>query len=74
MSIHRLGSIAAGYSNSMDKIATQLRDPELVQNPARVAQFQISLYFATTGFQLASRTIQDLHREDQLLSEMLRDA
>lgn len=74
MSIQALGSIAAGYSQAMDRVSTQLKDPELVQNPARLAQFQISLYFATTGYQLASRTIQDLHREDQLLSEMLRDA
>lgn len=72
--IRHLGEIAAGYSDSMDAVSSRLSDPTLVTNTTRLAQFQIDLYNATTGYQLTARTIQDLHREDQLLSEMLRDA
>lgn len=74
MSIQKLGEIATGYSQSMDNISTRLADPTLIQDPARLAQFQIEMYFATTGYQLTSRTIQDIHREDNLLTELLRDA
>jgi hypothetical protein len=74
MSLQQLGNIAAGYSRSMTAISQKTADPTLVQSPERLAQFQIDLYYATTGYQLTSRVIQDLHREDQMLSEMLRDA
>jgi len=74
MGIEGLRSVAVGYSNTMDAVSQQLADPTLVQNPGRLAKFQVDLQFATTGYQLTARTIQDLHRENQLLSEMLRDA
>lgn len=75
MNIRSLGNYAAGYSKAMDNLAGRAaQDPTLVQDAGRLAQFQTEFFYAQSGFQLTSRTIQDLHREDQLLGEMLRDA
>mgnify|MGYP003346508290 CR=1 FL=1 len=70
-----LGQLASGYSRKMADLAYQAAtDPTIVEDPNQVAQFQIAMYNAQSGFQLASRSIQDLHKEDQILNEMLRDA
>ena len=75
MSLRALGNIAVGYSKAMDTLATRgTQDQQLLKDPGKLAQFQVQMFYAQSGFQLTSRTIQDIHREDQLLSEMLRDA
>lgn len=73
MSIDKLANVAAGYSRAMDSVAIQMTAPGVANDPALLAQFQVQLMEATNGFQLASRTIQTLHREDQTLADMLRD-
>ena len=74
MSIKQLTGFAVGYSKAMDTISSQAQDPTLVQDPARLAIFQQQMYYAQTGYTMTARAIQDMHREDQILSEMLRDA
>jgi hypothetical protein len=74
MSIRQLTNFAVGYSKAMDAISAQTQDPTLVQDPARLAIFQQQMYYAQTGYTMTARAIQDMHREDQVLSEMLRDA
>lgn len=74
MSIARLTMNAVGYSRAMDAISQQTEDPTLVQDPARLAIFQQQMFYAQTGYQMTARVIQDMHREDQTLAEMLRDA
>jgi hypothetical protein len=75
MSLRSLGNIAVGYSKAMDTLAVQgTQDKNLVKDAGKLAQFQIQMFYAQSGFQLTSRSIQDIHREDQILSEMLRDA
>ncbi|MCB0878648.1 MAG: hypothetical protein KDC46_06665 [Thermoleophilia bacterium] len=74
MSIAQLAGTAVGYSRAMDAIASQTQDPTLVQDPARLAIFQQQMYYAQTGYTLTARAMQDMHREDQVLGEMLRDA
>lgn len=74
MSIKQLTGFAVGYSQAMDAISSQAQDPTLVQDPARLAIFQQQMYYAQTGYTMTARAIQDMHREDQILSEMLRDA
>ena len=74
MSIARLAGYAVGYSRAMDAIASQAQDPTLVEDPARLAIFQQQMYYAQTGYTLTARAMQDMHREDQVLGEMLRDA
>lgn len=74
MSLARLAGYAVGYSKAMDAISQQTQDPTLVQDPARLAQFQQQMYYAQTGYTMTARAIQDMHREDQILGEMLRDA
>lgn len=74
MSIARLAGYAVGYSRAMDAISAQAQDPTLVQDPARLAVFQQQMYYAQTGYTLTARAMQDMHREDQVLNELLRDA
>jgi hypothetical protein len=74
MSIRQLTNYAVGYSKAMDAISAQSKDPSLIQDPARLAVFQQQMYYAQTGYSMTARTIQDMHREDQILAEMLRDA
>lgn len=74
MSIARLSQIGVGYSRKMDGISSQAANPKLIEDPAALIVFQQQLYYAQSGYQLTSRVMQDMHREDQLLSEMLRDA
>ena len=74
MSIRQLTNYAVGYSKAMDAISSQTQDPTLVQDPARLAIFQQQMYYAQTGYTMTARAIQDMHREDQVLNEMLRDA
>jgi len=74
MSLARLAGYAVGYSKAMDAISQQVQDPTLVQDPARMAQFQQQMYYAQTGYALSARAIQDMHKEDQVLQELLRDA
>lgn len=74
MSIKQLTGFAVGYSKAMDAISSQTQDPTLVQDPARLAIFQQQMYYAQTGYTMTARAIQDLHKEDQVLSDMLRDA
>lgn len=74
MSIRQLTNFAVGYSRSMDAISAQAQDPTLVQDPARLAIFQQQMYYAQTGYTMTARAMQDMHREDQILSELLRDA
>ena len=75
MSLDSLGNVAVGFSRSMDATAMKLQaHPEIVQDPAALARFNIELFNAQSGYQLASRTIQTIHKEDDMLSEMLRDA
>lgn len=70
-----LGQLASGYSRKMADLAYQAStDPTIVQDAAKASAFQIAMFNAQSGFQLASRSIQDLHKEDQILNEMLRDA
>ena len=44
------------------------------EDPARLAIFQQQLNYATQGYQLTARTIQNIQTEDKTLAEMLRDA
>lgn len=74
MSIRQLTNNAVGYSRAMDAISAQTEDPTLIQDPTRMAIFQQQLHYATTGYTMTARVIQDMHREDQVLNEMLRDA
>ncbi len=74
MSIVRLGGIAVGYSKAMDSITAQLRDPDLVNDPARLAIFNMQLDLAKNGYTFTARAIQDLTNEDKILAEMLREA
>ena len=74
MSLARLAGTAVGYSKAMDAIASQTADPTLVQDPARLAIFQQQMYYAQTGYTLTARAIQDMHKEDQVLADLLRDA
>jgi len=74
MSIAQLTSSAVGYSKAMDAISSQTADPTLVQDPARLAIFQQQMYYAQTGYTLTARTIQDMHQQDQILNELLRDS
>ena len=74
MSLIQQARIAAQWSDAMTNVAKRAANPETVENPALLAQFNVEMYNASTAYQLTVRTIQDLHREDQLLSELLRDA
>lgn len=74
MSIRQLGSVAAGYSQAMDNIGMRLQDPDIVKDPARLAMFNVEMFQATSAYEMTARTIQNLHREDQMLAELLRDA
>ena len=74
MSVKRLSNIAVGYSKAMDVISQQARDPTLVQDPARLAVFQQQMFYAQSGYSLTARAMQDMHREDNILNELLRDA
>lgn len=74
MSIAQLSTYAVNYSRAMDAISSQAKDPTLIQDPARLAMFQQQMYYAQSAYQLTSRAMQDMHREDQILGEMLRDA
>lgn len=75
MNLSTLGQLTSNYSRKMDDLAgIAATDPTLVQDPGRVANFQIEMMYAQSGFQLASRAIQDIHKEDQILNELLRDA
>jgi len=75
MSLRALGNIAVGYSKAMDTLAAHgTQDAEMLKDPGKLAQFQVQMFYAQSGYQLTSRTIQDMQKEDQILSEMLRDA
>lgn len=74
MSISRLTQNAVGYSRAMDAISSQTEDPTLIQDPARLAIFQQQMYYAQTGYTMTARAMQDMHQEDKILAEMLRDA
>lgn len=74
MSIQQIGNIAIGYSRSMDTVAARLQDPEVLKDPGKIAQLNIDMFFAQQGYAMSSKAIQDIHREDQVLTELLRDA
>lgn len=74
MSIQSLTNSAVGYSRAMDAISAQTADKTLVQDPARLAIFQQQMYYAQTGYTLTARAIQDMHQQDQILNELLRDS
>ncbi len=74
MSIARLAGYAVGYSKAMDAIASQAQDPTLVQDPARLAVFPAADVLRADRYTLTARAMQDMHREDQVLNELLRDA
>lgn len=74
MSIVDQANAAARWSQLMTDTARRAADPSTVRDPAKLAEFQIEMFNASSGYQLTARTIQDLHREDQILGEMLRDA
>jgi hypothetical protein len=75
MNLAQMGQHAAQFSNRMSQLAAQAAtDPTIVQDPQKVAQFSIDLFNAQSGFQLATRAIQTLNKEDQILNELLRDA
>mgnify|MGYP006281272553 CR=1 FL=1 len=70
-----VAQMASRYSQRMDNLKMlAATDPTIVEDPGKVADFQIEMMNAQQAFQLASRAIQDVHKEDQILSELLRDA
>ncbi len=73
-SVNHLAQIAAGWADAAHIHATRMADPELIENPAKLALFQIEMNKLSNAYQLTARTVQNLHREDQLLQELLRDA
>ena len=73
-SINVIGQVAAGYADAMNTHAAKLQDTTIAEDPSKLAIFQIELNKLSQAYQLTARTIQNLHREDQLLSELLRDA
>lgn len=74
MSIARLTTFAVGYSRAMDATAAMAQDPTLIQDPARLAQYQQKMMYAQQSYTLTARAIQDINNEDKILAEMLRDA
>jgi hypothetical protein len=73
-SIDHIGQIAAGWADAANIHAARMADPELADSPAHLALFQLEMNKISNAYQLAARTVQNLHREDQLLQELLRDA
>ena len=69
-----LTNIAIGYSKSMDSIAAETANPNIAKSPALVAQFNTDLFYATQGYEMASRAIQTLHSEDKTLSDLLQNS
>jgi hypothetical protein len=74
MTLVNLAGVASGWAGKMDQLGQQLSDPTIIQDPAKLAHFQMEMYNFSTAYQLTARTMQDIHREDQILGELLRDS
>jgi hypothetical protein len=75
MSLQILANVALGYTQTMDNLAiSATENPDIVKDPGKLAAFQTQMFYAESGYELTSKTIQDIHKEDQTLSDMLRDA
>jgi hypothetical protein len=74
MSLTSVGNIAIGYSKAVDAAAAQLAKPEVTQDAALMAKFYTDFQNAVSGYQIASQTAKDIHREDQTINDLLRDA
>ena len=74
MSVQKLTNIAVNYSRTMDTTAAMAADPSIASDPGKMAIFQMNLENAKTGYTMSVRAIQDIHQQDQLLNELLRDS
>ena len=74
VSISRLTQTAVAASQRMDALTTQAEDPTLVQDPARMAQFQQKMHYASTAYQFAVQGIKNLQEQDRVLLDLLQDA
>ena len=49
-------------------------DPFRQSDAAAMAKFYTDFQNAVSGYQIASQTAKDIHREDQTINDLLRDA
>lgn len=73
MSVNGVAPMAFTAATNLQKVSTSIR-PEDASDPGKLAQFNVAMMNATTAYETSVQTIQTLHKEDQQLIDLLRDA